>query len=300
MFDTHAHLAALQVQLAEGQEAAGQYGGARHATAVLSSRSLLVVRRKSHLLGEVEARTARFAAAQARCDELLPEVVAGPSRSVADLAGVRKFIIYYTHPHCNPVDDNMSDFQNFAASFKLPAGHQALLHLRAIADEAGNWWADACVQEASRGADHATLNRLIEVALGTGIDAEHYKVLRARQILIDRLADRTLKEAKEAQQADTLNAERLGDRMPVGPASKAADLIESMMIQVVKEGVPKFDRRLVEAERILKQLREADGARKRTAGRLKRLEEKARKASEAADKAGAGSSGESRSSLVTR
>merc|ERR1712050_674541 len=132
--------------------------------------------------------------------------------------------------------------------------------------------AEACLAEAAKGVGHIELRRLFDVAVGTGVDISHPKLIRAEKILIDRLADRVLKDAQERQARDTAAAEKMGEKMTVGPASVAADKIEKSILQSIEEGVPKADPRLKEAEKIVKALREADGQRKRLAARQKRLE----------------------------
>merc|ERR1712217_143270 len=169
-----------------------------------------------------------------------------------------------------------SDFNSFVSSFRLPNGHLTLRRLKLIAEEAGEWWAEACLAEAAKGADHKALKRLFDVAVGTGVDITHPKLVRAERILIDRLADRVLKEAVERQQKDADAAAKQGDKMTVGPAALAADKIEQAILQSIEEGVPKADPRLKEAEKIVKALREADGQRKRLAARQKRLEAEGR------------------------
>merc|ERR1712187_508220 len=114
---------------------------------------------------------------------------------------------------------------------------------------------------------HLALRRLFDVAVGTGVDISHPKLIRAEKILIDRLADRVLKDAQERQARDTAAAEKMGEKMTVGPASKAADKIEQLMFVSIEEGVPKGDPRLKEAEKIVKALREADNQRKRLVAR---------------------------------
>merc|ERR1712217_797469 len=137
-----------------------------------------------------------------------------------------------------------SDFNSFVSSFRLPNGHLTLRRLKLIAEEAGEWWAEACLAEAAKGADHKALRRLFDVAVGTGVDITHPKLVRAERILIDRLADRVLKEAQDHQQKDARAAEKMGDKMTVGPASLSADKIEKLMFESIEEGVPKDDPRL--------------------------------------------------------
>lgn len=274
--DNEAQLKSLEVLLADGQDKASEHGEARHATAVLSGRTLAVVRRKMTLLHDVEARSAQFEAMQARCEEILPKIVDGSMIPPIELAGVPRFISRYTHSPGNPADANKSDFQSFVTSFRLPNGHFTLRRLRLIAEEAGEWWAEACLAQAAKGVGHVALRRLFDVAVGTGVDVTHPKLIRAEKILIDRLAERVLKEAQERQQKDAAVAAKQGDRMQVGPAAIAADKIEQLILQGIEEGVPKADPRLKEAEKIVKALREADGQRKRLVARQKRLDAEAK------------------------
>jgi len=266
----------LQEALSGGLVEIGACGGARHATAVMSQRTLDVVRRKASLLHDVEARTASLQSVHDRRGEVLPQIVAGTHKPPAELGGIKKFISLYTHHGPGePVDGDRSDFAAFVKKFRLPSRHETLIRLRDLADEVGEWWAEACLSEAEKGHGHAVLARLFEVAIGTGVDKDHPKLIRARKIINDRLAERVLQEALERQENDKAMAEN-APVPPVGPASAAADKIERDIASAIKEGVPKNDRRLLEAEKILKLLREADSQRKRLAGRQKRLEAEAK------------------------
>jgi len=269
--DTEAQLRVLEEQMAQCQEDVADCRATRHATAVISARTLAVVRRKAALLHDVEERTVRFERAHAGRAELLPRLIAGEVQEApADFKGVPKFLAAYTHHPGNPADANKSDFEGFAASFRLPSGHEALERLRGLADEAGEWWAEACVSEASKGADHIQLVRLFDLATGTGVDRDHPKLVRATRILNDRLAERVLKEAEELRTKDAFRAER--SPVPqVGPASTDADKIDADILKAIAEGVPSLDRRLAQARDIAKALRQLDGQRKREAGRQKRL-----------------------------
>lgn len=273
--DTSFVLDELRDVLALGQDLAAGAGGARHATAVLSGRTLAVARRKAKLLLACEQRLASFEDAHARREELLPMIVEDTITPPPEMAGIRKFIASYSHQGGNPADANKSSFAAFAASFKLPGNHKVLKRLGKLADEAGEWWAEACVAEASKGASHAPLRRLFDVAVNTGVEKDHPKLLRAIQIINDRLAERVLKEAYVRQEKDTYLAERCTPDNPpaVGPAGIAADKIDAEVFEAVAEGVPKADSRLKEAEEIAKDLRQRDGERKRLANRQKRLAE---------------------------
>jgi len=275
--DTEEILRALEVQLASGHDLVGEVGGARHATSVVSMRALVCVRRKADLLRDVEARIASFKEAQDRAEtEILPGLLANTMQPLPVLSGIRKFISSYTHFPGNPAEANKSVFQQFASTFKLPSKHAALVHLRDLANMAGEWWAEACLSEAGKGMEHAALRRLFDVALGTGVPKDHPKLIRATIILNDRLALRVITEAKKLNDQDELVASRAAVPQ-VGPADKAADQIESAIQKAVKEGVPASDERLKEAATIAKRLREKNGERKRLAARQKRLDEAAAK-----------------------
>jgi len=268
--DCEADLRYFEILLAEGLKVTESCGATRHATAVMSMRTLAVVRRKADLLHDVEDRAAGLKAVHDRRDEVLKTVVDNSGPAPEELGGITKFLAAYTS-QVNPADANKSNFASFAATFKLPAAHQQLLDLKKLADEVGEWWADACLDQAEKGHGHSVLHRLFEVALGTGVAADHPKLFRAKKIINDRLAEAVLQEAQERQANDMEEAGEMA--VPkVGPAAKAADIVEQEILKAVKEGVPAKDDRLKEAERIVKTLREVDGQRKRLAGRQKRLE----------------------------
>jgi len=117
---------------------------------------------------------------------------------------------------------------------------------------------------------HVELERLFDVAIGTGLDKDHPKLRRAFQIVADRLADRVLREAQEFLDKDTALAQRR-QCPPVGPASTAADCVEDSILKAISDGVPETDKRLSEAKEIVRKLREADNSRKRMANREARL-----------------------------
>jgi len=271
--DTEAVLRSLEFNLIDGTGAVADCGGARHATNVVTTRTLLVVRRKCELLHSVEHRTAAIERIMIGCEELCTGIVEGKVEAPMELDKIKKFIKAHTHHGC-PATENKTDFGSFAASFKLPAAHTALLKLSEVAGAAGEWWAEACIREAMKGVGHLALKRLFQVALGTGCDPTHFKLVRADVILTDRLAERVIKEAKERLDRDTMMAERAAVP-PVGPASLAADKIEVDMKTAVAEGVKKTDARLAAAAKIAQTLRENDGQRKRLANREARLAEKA-------------------------
>lgn len=273
LYDNEAALRSLEAQLCTGQEHVSEHGGSRHATAVLSARTLGVVKRKANLLHAVQARSAAFEAAHNRHEEIVPQLLAGDTEPPPELMGVRKFINQYTHKGGNPVDADRTDFEAFCKSFKLPYRHRELQRMRELSDKISQWWCEAALRVAQEGANYVQIRRMFAVAIGAGADDDHPYLLRATTILNDRLADKVLKDAQDRQRRDTEAAARV-EVPQVGPASRAADAIEQAIFQVVAEGVPSSDKRIADARQIMKELREADGQRKRLAGRQKRLAEK--------------------------
>merc|ERR1719350_741427 len=102
------------------------------------------------LLHDVETRITDFREAHAQREELLPLIVADKKKAPAVLGGIRKFISSYIHRPGEPADENKSQFARFAQSFKLPREHNALGRLRDIAEDAGVFWAQACLSEAEK------------------------------------------------------------------------------------------------------------------------------------------------------
>jgi len=275
LHDTEAPLRDLAKNMDGILKQASGAGGSRHPTAVISNRVHAVAARKADLLHDVEARTAEFAAAHDRREQLLPQLVAGTAEAPEALGGVKKFLAAYTHAAGHPADENKSVFAKFVSTFKLPKNHGCLIRFRTIAEDAAEWWAATCLKQAEEGHGHAVLRRSFDVALGTGVDPEHPLLLRATKILNDRLAERVLQEAQERQSNDARQEE--SGRMPrVGAASSLADKIEQEVWAAVAEGVPNNEPRLQQSTEICKQLRQKDGERKRLEGRQKRLEANAK------------------------
>mmetsp|Transcript_151870 Transcript_151870/g.282993 ORF Transcript_151870/g.282993 Transcript_151870/m.282993 type:complete len:607 (+) Transcript_151870:106-1926(+) len=268
--DNFASLRALEIQLNEATIQVCANGGARHATTLLSSRTLQVVRRKAALLEKVEERHAAFEACHSKCDELVPQLMADEIEIPEDLLGITKFISKYTHKGGDPVDADRSDFKAFVSSFKLPWSHRELTSFRDSSERISQWWAEAALRVAQEGADYSQIRRMFTVAIGAGADDDHPYLLRATGILHDRLADKVLKDAQDMQKRDADMAAR-SEIPPVGPASRMADAISASIVHTTSQGVPEHDRRIVECKKIMKDLRQADGERKRLAARQKRL-----------------------------
>jgi len=226
-------------------------------------------------MGEVEAELRSFKTAHAQREEILAALLASPDTYTlpAELSDLDKFVTTYTHYPGNPADANKSDFGSFVAHMKLPTRHFYLESLRNLCVEAGEWWADACLSQASEGAGHAVLKRLFDVAVHIGVDSDHPKLMRAMTILKDRLAIKVLQDAEKLAEIDAaMDADAKDGKVPiVGLASKKADTIEASIAESIKNGVGKSDPRLQKAAEVVKTLRERDSMRKRMAGRLKRL-----------------------------
>lgn len=267
--DTSTSLKEKATEIEMIQAVIGRFGGSRHATNVQSIRTLAVVKRKALLLGEVEQRTAEFEAGHARKEEILQDIISGKEEVPKELSGIRQFINSYVNKPCEPVDSDRSDFGAFVSTVKLPSKHLALEHLRRLGLEIGSWWAHTANNEAEKGAQAGALRALMNVALAAGCDPKHPYLFRADEKLKDRLADRVLEHARAAKKKDDMAGAK-GTAM-IGMASKAADTIDGEIKDVVKQGVLDQDSRLQDARKIAKELRDADGNRKRMANREERL-----------------------------
>lgn len=270
--DCEADLRDFELTIAASYDSGAELGATRHATMLISGRMLEVVRHKADLLRDVEQRVVSFERAHAQRDETLKQLIDGAkAEEFQELYGVLPFVKRYTHVG-GPQNADKSDFKGFVRSFKLPAEHKFLQRLREMVQEVGEWWAATVLDQAEKGTGHVKLEQMFEVALKVGADPEHFMLVRARKIIVGRLADRCLEEAKELFERDRLAEER--SKVPrVGPAAEAADQIEQLIFKAVKEGVSEKERRLELARSLVRQLRELDGQRKRQLNRLKRQEQ---------------------------
>jgi len=268
--DTAESLGIFEKQLRQMQTEAERYGGARHATSVISKRLVGVVHRKGQLCRSVEAHISSLEDLWQQREQLLAAFTQGAlEKAPAELADIPGLIRKYTHRPGEPVDANKSDFEAFIRTFKLPSKHSGLQRLHELMHETSEWWADVCLQQALLGVTHQVLFRLFQVAVGTGADREHPKLLQATKIMNDRHAERILQEALKLQEQDKLMSESSAD-VSVGPASQKAQKIEDSVLHAISEGVSQSHPLLVRAQTIVKELREADGLRKREQGRKKR------------------------------
>eukprot|EP00747_Dinoflagellata_sp_TGD_P182055 gnl/TRDRNA2_/TRDRNA2_36121_c0_seq1.p1 gnl/TRDRNA2_/TRDRNA2_36121_c0~~gnl/TRDRNA2_/TRDRNA2_36121_c0_seq1.p1 ORF type:complete len:641 (+),score=99.59 gnl/TRDRNA2_/TRDRNA2_36121_c0_seq1:131-2053(+) len=266
--DTEASLRGLEQTLAAA--CITDDAGSRHPTNLMSARTLMVVQRKIFLLHSVEARIVSFETAHAQRDIFVPQLVDGTlAESPPDLSGIRKFISQHTHSPGSPVDANKSDFKSFAGSFRLDSKHKALQKITQLADEIGAWWADETLRQATEGSSPEAIQRLMAAAVGAGCDKDHVSLIRANSLLIERIADSVLQKAQAAKALDDKMAQN-ASLCSVGPASEKADGIEREIQEAITQGVPSAHAKFTEARQIAKELREADGLRKRMANRQKR------------------------------
>lgn len=127
------------------------------------------------------------------------------------------------------------------------------------------------------------IDREIKKAVSLGATIKHPLMEQARSIAVsfhleekNRFALRALQFAYKKQDEDNKMVEEAGDSVPpVGPASEAGDLIEREVNTAIKLGARPDHERLVEAQAIMKSLRDEDGNRKRLAAREKRIAAKA-------------------------
>lgn len=273
--DTEADLRVLEKRIAETQGTAAKQGGARHPSSVQCSRTLAAIGRKAGLLHDVEKRSAEFLATSAKRQEILLKVASDSGEVPMNLKGLEKFVRDYTHRPGQPVEASRSDFAGFVCRLRLPSAHSLLTRLTESADEFGEWWADACLDYAEKGAEYEQLQRLLKAAVDCGADEDHFKMHRARKLVTDRLAEDVLQKAQARVKKDKLMVERTPNKPPPpGAASKAADDIETDLKKATSKGVPFGDKRLVDSRTIASELRQLDGERKRLANREARLVQK--------------------------
>lgn len=271
--DSEAGLRIMEKALQDKLNAAVKNGGARHPAALQCSRNLRAITRKALLLHDVEARTVEYLAADQHRADVLSNVMSNKGLLPVELTGIAKFCRGYTHKGGSPAEADRIDYEGFVTRFKLPAEHSLLTGLVSMGEEAGEWWATACLEQATEGATYEQLQRLLDSAVAAGADDDHFKMHRARKLVRDRLADDVLHKAQARMKKDKAMAEK-NPNLPPGSASKAADEIETDIKKATSQGVPLKDKRLVDAKVIASELLQADGIRKRMANREKQLKAK--------------------------
>jgi len=257
--------------------------GKRHPTNVLSERCLRVIQQKASILKPVEERFAEFKAAAERKEELLRDIVDNGAEAPEVLFGSKKFMRKFMHFPGEPIDGDRSIFEIFVTSFKLPKKHGIFTRWLAYGEEIGAWWAEQAWKEAVAGAGHKEIKLLITLSTEIGVKADHHMILRAHQVLIDRLCNHCLAFAKEMWERDQIaekKAEERGQIVALGLADQLANKLEEEIFKAVEEGGDKLrdEPRIREAQEISKNLREQDNTRKRLHAREARLQEEAKEA----------------------
>lgn len=221
----------------------------------------------------------RPCAAQADSEQILRSLVERGTAAPEELYGVRQFVRSFTH-RGNPAEADRKNFRQFASTFKLPGQHKLLEGFQDIAAEAGAWWAEKAYQEAIAGAGHIPIMQLMELAVSVGADPQEPMLLRARDVLLERLRVRISAFAQDCMEKDDLAEKRAKERNqvpPLGMAATNADRIEAEVFEAIRMGMDKEDPCIEEAQNIIKVLRQKDGERKRLHNRNKRLQEDANK-----------------------
>jgi len=251
--DTEVMLRRTEAMLAGAHEPVQQLGGSRHATAVVSARTLAVVSRKAYLVHNSETRLAAFQSAHDRKDDLLKEVIAGAELD-ANLKGVKEFLQTFTHRDGDPADSDKSSFKVFAQSFGLPAKHQTLAKLRHLMNDAADWWASAALREALAGASAECIRRLMDcVALISG-NPNHPALAKVSGVLGDCLAKKVLEAAKRYWAKDETTCARSAAPQPES-ARQAGDAILDEIKGAVAMGAPPKHPCLSEAKQMETALR---------------------------------------------
>lgn len=277
--DTSQSLLLKMKRIEQAQSMVKRCKGTRHPTNLVTDRVRLVIERKASLLRQVEDRMAEFQAAQADSEQILRSLVERGTAAPEELYGVHQFVRSFTH-RGNPAEADRKNFRQFASTFKLPGQHKLLEGFQDIAAEAGAWWAEKAYQEAIAGAGHIPIMQLMELAVSVGADPKEPMLLRARDVLLERLRVRISAFAQDCMEKDDLAEKRAQERNqvpPLGMAATNADRIEAEVFEAIRMGMDKEDPCIEEAQNIIKVLRQKDGERKRLHNRNKRLQEDANK-----------------------
>lgn len=252
--DTDAELSLLVARLEGMHEPVAELGGARHATTLVSARTLSVVRRKAQLCRASEANLAAFLATDTKREELRAKLVVGEAPVPESYQGVKPMIRALVHKdtdgkRAHPAETSRAPFEVFAASFGLPPEHETLVRLKELAVEATEWWAEETLQEANRGADSFVLQRMINVTIGFLNINHHEKLAQVNIILGNRLAEKVLDIAQRLVTKDAQIVQRSEAAQPEH-ARKVADQIDEEITEAVGLGAPNKHPMLLEAKQI--------------------------------------------------
>lgn len=232
--------------LVEVGEDAHDAGAARHATAVISARTLAVVQRKLFLLRETEERTIAFQImnTDAKRQELLKALTAGDVHIPPALVGIKAFLngLQQKIGQCGsatgePVDSDKSDFRSFATAFGLPSGHLTVKALREEAAKTASWWLQQALILAQNGADADIIKRILAFANSIYGDLSLDPIfLAAQALLFDRIAENVLKFAEQVKHKDEQTVAR-SDTPQIDSAKNGSMEINSQITAAFKMGV---------------------------------------------------------------
>jgi hypothetical protein len=251
-------------------------GGDKHATTIVSRRIAQVMRRKADLLQAVERRIAELEATRPVKEEFVAKLVSGELKEEnlpEGLVNNTRFVKDHTHRPGEPVDAPRVFFELFVSTFKLPREHKSLKELRALADELGDWWSRATNEEARNGHGREVIERLMRCSVSVGAEEDHPYLLRATDILRERIAEKCIREARRTLENEKIAGAREEERgrvRKVGLAADAGDAVEASVTEAKEQGVRANHPSLIEATAIAKELRELDGVRRRMENRNER------------------------------
>lgn len=265
--DTEAELRVTERMLRECHDPVTELGGARHATTIVSGRTLSVVSRKAELCKMAEGYVNVFSAADAKRESLKQACLAGEVEVPDTYKNQKKIISSLVHRNAkgdkiNPVEAEKAPFEVFAVSFGLAPEHWTLVKLRQLADDATEWWAEETLQEAHAGSNSDILKRMIDICVGfLGLDeTAHPKLVQVKVIMGDRLAEKVLSIAEKLSEKDAQVVERSKDAQPEH-ARKVADQIDAELKQAVALGAPPKHAMLAKAKNIAVSFHIEEGAR---------------------------------------
>jgi len=265
--DTEEELYQTAAALEDCQAHIDELGGSQHATVHISARTQAVVRRKAELLSAVRGQIAGLEVAWTHREQLYTDCVEHSRPLPGRLLDVSGFLAAHVHRDENPAAADKCDFEAFLRSFGLPPGHRLVVQLKASSEQAADWWTGATTRALRAGAGFDAVQRLIGSAERIVGCRRHAVLQECRAGLVDREAGRVLEDARKLLAGDDeLSSEETlcGDDkfLIVGLALDVAETIGEMIRLATARGVPDDHPCIVQAARIVKELRRRDGYRR--------------------------------------
>lgn len=225
--DTEETVRKIEASLAAYAEPVTDFGGKRHATAVVSNRTLLVTRRKAELLHATEHRIQEIEGAFVRREDIIVDVVQDTRPAPPEMINIHKFLKAHIHSGpVDPVDENKTLFDMFVSKFGLCKDHRTILRLEALASETTDWWAHASLREAEGGVDAYAIQRLIDTTVSIAGNADHPALQQCRKLLAEMLARKVLQNALRGAEKDQALVNNSKSAQPIS-AREAADAINT-------------------------------------------------------------------------